>query len=200
MDTNQYLRKFVRSYAVYWLVALVVGAVVGQVAAGLIPPSYQATVTANFKVNQPLDQANTDFFLYEGYYSLEAGIIEKDSYLQWIASPGRLQDVFAQSGLPLPAADAEALSRTIVSGERREANTVTVAIRQENKDQADKIAQALKNVSQNYPAQAAQITLSEPKTLEVTTPTSLLIVASTLAFGILAMVITLLVDFFKSDK
>ncbi|MCA9388496.1 hypothetical protein KC644_01915 [Candidatus Berkelbacteria bacterium] len=199
MDTNEYLRNFVKSYAVYWVVALVIGAIIGQVAAGLIPPSYQGTVTANFKVDRPLVQAN-DTYTYDGYYALEAGIIEKDSYLQWLASPTRLQEVFSQSGLPLPAADAEALGRTIVSGERREANTVTVAIRQENKDEADKIAQALRNVSQNYPAQSAQISLSEPKTLEVTTPTSLLIVASTLALGILTMVITLIIDFFKPTK
>ena len=193
-----YLQTFVKRYSGYWLAALVVGAVLGALVAGRLKPAYEGTVTVAFPASGDLNQAETNFYLYDNYYSLEAGNQEKANYLQWLAAPATVQAVFVDAGLHLPAGSAAELARTFTPVNTETSNSTTVSVTRATQNEALALAKALHDESTRFPTTANTVIVSDPLVLSVPAPTTLVTVASALGALVLTFVLTFLIDFFRA--
>ena len=200
---QKYIKSFFGGYTKSWLVALIMGLIIGSAVASQIKPTYEGAVTFTLNEKPALNQAATPFYLYDGYFSKQAAILAHNGLSTWLLSPKTIHDIYAEAGLGLPNISSSSISRLFKVVEdpniNNGTNTVTLTFKPKSMDDGEKIGQALAHYTKtSYSAGEATIAASDPLILTVDPPRAVITIGIGVALAFLMFLVSLIRHYLKS--
>ncbi len=202
MTERKYIQIFARLYAKYWLVALILGLGIGLLVAQRLKTNYEGSVT--FVVTKKVDSAssaNASFYTYDGYYSGQASILARNSFVTWLQSPKTVFDIYQQANAALSGQAASALSRRFTVNDEPNTTAVVVSFHGKDQETTQRINQSMVDyVQTHYPLRDVDVKSSDPLILATDPPKNIVVVGAGLALLFLTFVVTLFVHYFQADS
>lgn len=200
MSEQKQLIHFIKGFWLWWLVALVVGGLAGYFAYNRIQPKYEGVVGFSLTKSRDLVQKDTNFYLYDGYYSEQAGVSARNNLDTWVRSPQTVYAVYQLAGVELPKKSIESLGLTFQTNEAPEANSVDVSFSSDSRVTSEKLGEALTDyVQKNFKASASEIQAREPIVVEVKPASWLVTLVGALGLAFFVFVVTMLIHYFRDE-
>ncbi len=123
----------------------------------LQPDKYEGAVSLTVLKRNILNQDRINFYLYDNYYAMQSSGLLADTIENWIHSPSIVGDVYQKAGIGLPATSLKDYTK-IFQSKRPSAytNVLNITTQSNQKDDADKLLQAMTEVIQTQNQQIAK--------------------------------------------
>ncbi len=201
MSEVKYIQLFAKTYWKWWLGALIVGLLVGYIASQRLKPAYEGSVSFTLHRNPALSQSSTPFYLYDGYYSEQAALLDRNNFLGWLKSPRTVHDVYERAHLDLPQASSAGLSRFFKVASDTPTNSVDVTLSTGNSDSSQHLSEALVAYAKDsFKVDNVTLSATNPLILLVQPSQKLIILGVGLAVLLFTFVVTLLNHYFTAEK
>lgn len=198
---NHYWRAMQRQLPKVVLFSVVVALVAWGIAARIRP-----THEVHFSYLVSLSQRdNVNEYRFDGFYALQATDLFAATLAKWAAAPEVVVEAYQEAGLELPSEDPRSLTRAI-RAEKVAPQLVTVTVRDQSRDMAEKLAQGLQSVmeknvadyhAQGVPTVQFRVVGTQPWTGVTRISVLIVVVATFVAAFLLAVNAVLLVQSFK---
>lgn len=199
MTEKDLLNKFVRSSWKLWCFGIIAGVVIGLIAVRQIKPHYEGSVSFTVGKKEAITQDKANFYLYDGYYAVQASQAARTDLAAWIASPNTVQSIYKKAKVDLGNRSVESLAREFKSAESR-SSIVDVSFSLPNRDNAVAIGTSLVSAVQGHYSQSdVSIAATEPLILTVSPNPVLVIAGSLIACLILSFGVSLISSYFRND-
>lgn len=207
MELRDYLKLIGRSWVTIVIIS-VIGAGLAVAWAATRPTKYESSVT--MVVNKPntIPQRDVDYFQYDKYYSIQASSLFADTLSSLLSSPSTAQEIYTKAGLPVPDVNLTKLGR-IFKPKRSQPATITLAVTEDDKTDAEKLINAAVAVMQDKTAEQHKgddpdhyftLISGAVATAEVKQDMALNLVVGLLAGLILSLIIVFLRDYLRQSK
>lgn len=201
MTEQQYLTHYTQRFWKYWIVALIIGLIIGYLGSSRLRPSYEGTVSFRVDRTAEVDQSSVGFYTYDGYYAGQAALAIRDNFTAWLKSPHTVHSMYTTASLPTPSGATESLSQLIKVSDIQRVNTVDATVTQDTSDKAEQLIKGLVTYAGSaYPNGEIKLTATSPLVVEVLPPRMLIWAGTALAITLLGVFITLLLHYFTQDK
>lgn len=203
MSLGDYLQVLIKSW--WKIVGLaVILAVIAYTLATRRSPTYEGIITLTvIGKSQPSSQ----FYNFDGFYSLQANGLVVDIVSSWLASPNMIKEIFDQAGVDLPVDNIKRLRKVLLYNKpSANAGVIDVSLRKQNRADVTKVLTATKSVIQSKlqglkEAQAfysdIQLQISDPLVIEQRPKPLQEVLAVGLAGAILAGLIVITYEYIK---
>lgn len=124
------------------LLLSVVAALIAWGVAARVPPAYEVHFSYLVSLSQ---RDNVNEYRFDGFYALQATDLFAATLAKWAAAPEVVVEAYQEAGLELPSEDPRSLTRAI-RAEKVAPQLVTVTVRDQSRDMAEKLAQGLQSV------------------------------------------------------
>lgn len=200
MTEQKQLIHFIKGFWLWWLAAFIVGGLAGYLAYNRIQPKYEGVVGFALTKSRDLVQKDTNFYLYDGYYSEQAGVSARNNLDTWVRSPQTVYAVYQLAGVELPKKSIESLGLTFQTNEAPEANSVDVSFSTDSRVTSEKLGDALIDyVRKNFKASASEIQAREPIVVEVKPASWLVTLVGAFGLSFFMFVATMIVHYLRDE-
>lgn len=192
---------FIKKFWLYWVLGLVLGAVLGLVIVKSSKSTYEAVLTYEF-AEAPGATANAAFYEYDHYYALEAANRLMANFSAWIKTPQAIYSIYGDSGISLEGQTADGLQQFVRVVDER-SNTLTIAFRKlSTTADAERVAAAADAYQKaNFPRPDGLVISAEPALILGTAlPQPFVIGVTALAVFVLMFSLTLIAQYFTGVK
>lgn len=203
MSLRDYIQVLIKNW--WKIVGLAVMlAVIAYTLATRRPPTYEGIITLTvIGKSQPSSQ----FYNFDGFYSLQANGLVVDIVSSWLASPNMIKEIFDQAGVDLPVDNIKRLRKVLLYNKpSANAGVIDVSFLKQNRADVTKVLTATKSVIQSKlqglkEAQAfysdIQLQISDPLVIEQRPKPLQEVLAVGLAGAILAGLIVIIREYIK---
>lgn len=135
--------EIIKARIVTIIAIILIFALAGFIGTSLQKPVYQASASIAAITLTPVRQQDVDYFLYENFYSVQAGSFLAESVSSWLTSPSVVAEIYAKSQYQLPSVDARKLGKTF-SAVKQTINTSVVdySTKDTDREKAQKLVAA----------------------------------------------------------
>ena len=200
MSEQKYIKLIVKNYWNWWVGALIIGLIVGLMLTSNIKPTYSGSVLFSINRQEKVSQSSANYYLYDGYYSGQGAMGERDDLANWIASPVNVQAALTQAGQSTMA-NSSGLDKFFTMDTTQPSNQLTVDYTGKDQTVAKAIGDSLvSQVASNYKADGYTIEASKTFVTTAKSSNSLILAAIALGLALLTLVITLFVHYFATEN
>lgn len=202
MTEQKYIKSFVTNYWKIWIIAALVGLVLGGLIAKRLKSSYEGAVSFQLSRQQTAEQASSPFYLYDGYYNEQTSILARSNFLNWVTTPRAIYDIYKEAGYEDQVTSTNKTANYLKANDANFAtNTAVLTYKMPVRNEAEKLGETVVTyVTNNYKVDGVTISASEPLVLETQPKRALTALAVAIAVTFAAMFVSLLVHFFRSDE
>lgn len=200
MSEKKYIKSFVASSWKLWVIALIVGAIVGVAASKRLHPSHDGSLSLVVNHTNAIPQQNAQFYVYDGYYTQQAAQTIRNNLFYWLKSPTVVRDIYKQANVAIATKTSADYSRLFKLSDNPLSSSVDVQFNTGSDDDTTHLASAIAEyVKNNYKIDNTDIVATAPVIQEVAPPTLLVEAGSILALGFLAFFVSLVYHYFKPE-
>lgn len=195
----QQIRNFVRRSWIYWVAAVLAGAVLGLVFVKTSKPNYEAILTYEFTKQPEQPTSGVSFYQYDQFYALESANRAMVSFSSWVSAPQIVNSIYTAAGVDSQKQSVDSL-RQLVRIVEAKSNILTIALR---KIPSIADANRIATVADDYQEKNFQrptgvtITTTSPLIISANLPHNLVIITSILATLVIVFVLTLIRQYFS---
>jgi capsular polysaccharide biosynthesis protein len=144
MELKDYLKIIGKSWATIFGIAAIVTILV-TIWTMIQPLRYDASNTIVVNKPDPVSQRDASYYQYDKYYAIQASSLYSDTLAAWLSSPDTAKEIYEKAGYPVPDVTIKKLAK-IFKPRQQPPVTVSVTIRDQDKDKAERLVNAAVDV------------------------------------------------------
>lgn len=151
MELKDYLKIIGKSWTTIFGIAALVTILI-TIWTMIQPLKYDASNTIVVNKPDPVSQRTATYYQYDKYYSIQASSLYSDTLAAWLSSPDTAKEIYEKADYPVPDVSLKKLAK-IFKPRQQPPVTVSVTIRDQDKDKAEKLVNASIDVLKTKVAQ-----------------------------------------------
>ncbi len=169
--------------------------------------TYDTSVTITVDRSNLTDQKDAPYYLYDDYYALQSSGLFADTVINWMQSPGIVQDVYRRANVGVPSVRTVAQLGKLFTVKKAPPSTVTIIKRTFDPNEGQILLNAANAQLQDLASEANKARATDKFVLRSTAPVSaevkpfwVLDIALSLIIGLLATTFVVLFRAYLKDN